>query len=147
VASEKEIVVGGRKVTGSAQRRGRRAFLQHGAIPLRMDYGLLAGAAGRSREEAEAFRASFAGLSDLKPEITPAALRAALREGFAEAFGSPPVEAEPSPAERAEARRLERTRYGTREWTESGKDLGARPECAAAAFGGGAAQQPPARQA
>ncbi len=41
-ASRHELLVGGRKVAGSAQRRLRRSFLQHGSIPLEIDYPLMA---------------------------------------------------------------------------------------------------------
>jgi lipoate-protein ligase A len=37
-----EIEAGGRKLVGSAQRRTRRALLQHGSIPLAGDQSLLA---------------------------------------------------------------------------------------------------------
>ena len=37
-----ELATGGRKLVGSAQRRSRRALLQHGSIPLAGDQGLLA---------------------------------------------------------------------------------------------------------
>jgi lipoate-protein ligase A len=37
-----EIVAAGRKLVGSAQRRSRRAFLQHGSIPLAGDQSVLA---------------------------------------------------------------------------------------------------------
>ncbi|NIN63906.1 MAG: hypothetical protein GTO63_04160, partial [Anaerolineae bacterium] len=36
-----ELLVQGRKVLGSAQRRTRKAFLQHGSLPLTMDLALL----------------------------------------------------------------------------------------------------------
>ncbi len=36
--SSHELTLGGRKVAGSAQRRTKRAFLQHGSIPLTLDY-------------------------------------------------------------------------------------------------------------
>jgi lipoate-protein ligase A len=39
-----ELMAGGRKLVGSAQRRLRRAFLQHGSMPIRIDRELLAGA-------------------------------------------------------------------------------------------------------
>lgn len=42
--SRYELVFDGRKLVGSAQRRLRRAFLQHGSMPLSIDRGLLAGA-------------------------------------------------------------------------------------------------------
>ncbi|HEX7502630.1 MAG TPA: biotin/lipoate A/B protein ligase family protein [Acidobacteriota bacterium] len=40
-----EIEVGGKKIVGSAQKRDRQALLQHGSIPLAMDYALYAGGA------------------------------------------------------------------------------------------------------
>lgn len=39
--SQYELVIEGRKVAGSAQKRHGRAFLQHGSIPLEMDLALL----------------------------------------------------------------------------------------------------------
>lgn len=40
--SRYELAVGGRKISGSAQRRLRRAFLQHGSMPMTLDRGTLA---------------------------------------------------------------------------------------------------------
>jgi lipoyl(octanoyl) transferase len=40
-----EIEVAGRKIVGSAQKRDKQALLQHGSIPLAMDYALYAGGA------------------------------------------------------------------------------------------------------
>jgi len=40
-----EIEVQGKKVVGSAQKRDKQALLQHGSIPLAMDYALYAGGA------------------------------------------------------------------------------------------------------
>jgi lipoate-protein ligase A len=40
-----EIEVGGKKIVGSAQKRDKQALLQHGSIPLAMDYDLYAGGA------------------------------------------------------------------------------------------------------
>ncbi|GAB4111102.1 MAG: lipoate--protein ligase family protein [Acidobacteriota bacterium] len=47
-ASRHELLVEGRKIAGSAQRRLRRAFLQHGSIPLQIDYPLMADLLGCS---------------------------------------------------------------------------------------------------
>ncbi|MGC8763834.1 MAG: lipoate--protein ligase family protein [Acidobacteriota bacterium] len=82
VPTENEVLVHGRKVVGSAQRRGRRAFLQHGAVPLSVDYRLLLGATGRSGEDEAPYRAAFAGLRDFLPGLTAELLRDALLEGF-----------------------------------------------------------------
>lgn len=40
-----EIEVGGKKIIGSAQKRDKQALLQHGSIPLTMNYDLYAGGA------------------------------------------------------------------------------------------------------
>jgi lipoate-protein ligase A len=37
-----ELMVGGRKIVGSAQRRVRRSFLQHGSMPITCDFETLA---------------------------------------------------------------------------------------------------------
>lgn len=86
VPTENEILVSGRKVVGSAQRRGRRAFLQHGAVPLSLDYRLLLKATGRGGEDEAPYRAAFAGLRDFLPDLTAEALRDALLQGFRKVF-------------------------------------------------------------
>jgi len=43
-----ELMSGGRKLAGSAQRRLRKSFLQHGSIPLSVDYDFMAAALGTS---------------------------------------------------------------------------------------------------
>jgi len=83
-ASRHELLVGGRKIAGSAQRRLKRSFLQHGSIPLDLDVPTMAGALGVSEQliagttisvsEAAGRAVSFAELAD------------ALKEGFAEVF-------------------------------------------------------------
>lgn len=44
--SRYELMVGGRKIVGSAQRRVRRGFLQHGSMPVTIDLEVLARATG-----------------------------------------------------------------------------------------------------
>lgn len=89
VPTKDEILIRGRKVVGSAQRRGKRAFLQHGAIPLSLDYEALLAATGRAGEDPSPYRASFAGLRDFLPGLTADALREALLEGFRRTFEAP----------------------------------------------------------
>ena len=43
-ASRDELIVGNRKLVGSAQHRPKRSFLQHGSIPLRINYSLMSAA-------------------------------------------------------------------------------------------------------
>lgn len=49
--SRYELAVEGRKISGSAQRRLRRAFLQHGSMPMTLDRGTLARATRFDRPE------------------------------------------------------------------------------------------------
>ncbi len=86
IPTQKELLVGGRKVVGSAQRRGRRAFLQHGSIPISLDYDALAEVTGAPVSAVPQFRSSFAGLAEFASGIDRAAVRAALERGFRETF-------------------------------------------------------------
>jgi lipoate-protein ligase A len=45
-----ELMARGRKLAGSAQRRLKRSFLQHGSIPLHVDYEFMAGALATTPE-------------------------------------------------------------------------------------------------
>jgi lipoate-protein ligase A len=122
VPSEKEILVEGRKVAGSAQRRGGRAFLQHGALPLHLDYRELAAATGQGAGEAAAYRDLFAGLADLLGSVTLQALRREVAAAFRRAF---PGLWEARPFDEGELRRAEvirRERYADPWWTEHGAE-------------------------
>jgi len=82
-----EIESGGRKLAGSAQRRGRRAFLQHGSLPLgpahlRLAEVLPLAAAARERLRAS-LAARAAALGDLVPDLPG---RDVLHERLAAAF-------------------------------------------------------------
>jgi lipoyl(octanoyl) transferase len=89
VLSAHEITVGGRKLVGSAQRRLRRAILQHGSIPLTLDRvrlaALLEGTTGT--EAAAAWGSSMVSLAEVlgrRPD--PEAVQAAIAAGVADAF-------------------------------------------------------------
>ncbi|HRV08133.1 MAG TPA: lipoate--protein ligase family protein [Acidobacteriota bacterium] len=58
-SSRCEIVVRGRKLVGSAQYRTGRSFLQHGSLPLRIDYPTMAELLGCSPELLEAAMVSL----------------------------------------------------------------------------------------
>jgi lipoate-protein ligase A len=126
VPSPKELLSGGRKVAGSAQKRGRRAFLQHGAVPLSIDYERLALASGRPALDAVRYREAFAGVADLRLGVTAQDLRRELRAGFARVFHGEVENGGLSAEESSLAQTLSVSRYSTREWTEGahGPDLG-----------------------
>ncbi len=79
-----EIEVGGKKLVGSAQRRSRRALLQHGSIPLDGDQSLLAelwpGSLSRGRATTVAAAAGR--------RVRFAELAASLRSAFEDWLGS-----------------------------------------------------------
>src|SRR5712691_2682386 len=64
--SRYELMVDGRKIVGSAQRRVRSAFLQHGSMPIACDYEALAGAT-RLRDSA-ALKREMAGVAEFLPK-------------------------------------------------------------------------------
>ena len=63
--SRYELTVGGRKIVGSAQRRLRRGFLQHGSMPIACDREMLARAT-RMRDSALLYE-EMAGLEEFLP--------------------------------------------------------------------------------
>jgi lipoyl(octanoyl) transferase len=106
-ASHFELVVGGHKIIGSAQKRGRRAFLQHGSIPCAYDWPLQAGSMRARVEDLQQVMTSIgAHVPDLPPYRD---LAAAFARGFEEVFHLGPFDppAEFDPAEERLARALE----------------------------------------
>ncbi len=128
VPSESEITVGGRKVVGSAQRRGARAFLQHGAVPLHLDYRALALASRQPEASIPAYHAAFAGVAGLNPAVTREALRKALVEGFRRTFPGAWEDRPPDEAEASAAQVLARERFGAPWWTQNVPGANAGPE-------------------
>ncbi len=67
--SRYELMVDGRKIVGSAQRRVRASFLQHGSMPITCDYETLALATRLS--DVETLRREMAGAADFLSERPP----------------------------------------------------------------------------
>ena len=84
-----ELVVHGRKVTGSAQVRRAGYLLQHGSLPRTFDPDLHARLLGLPPAAARILARRAAGLADVCPGPTPAraAVEVALRQGFEQALG------------------------------------------------------------
>ncbi len=82
-----ELLVGGRKVAGSAQRRGRRAFLQHGSILLDPDPARLA--ACLRAGEPDRLAAAMVGLAQLPGlgSITAGRVAVAIEQALAARLG------------------------------------------------------------
>jgi lipoate-protein ligase A len=82
-----ELLIGGKKLVGSAQRRRPDAFLQHGSIPAAPQQDLLARLfVERGGEEMRGAMTDLATLG-LWNRITPREFRARLIEAFAAVFG------------------------------------------------------------
>ncbi len=119
--SDYEILVGERKLIGSAQMRRGNHLLQHGSLLIRFAPDPLLAllrldvvARRRWREQMQA------GVTDLEREVGSidlAALRGALIEGFARIFRTRFEPGALSPAEEQRAGQLEAEKYATRAWT------------------------------
>jgi len=85
-SSRYELTVGGRKIVGSAQRRLRRSFLQHGSMPISCDREKLARVT-RMPDSAPLYR-EMAGLQEFLSSRPPLGeLTNALVGGFQDRFG------------------------------------------------------------
>ena len=110
VPTQRELLVGGKKVVGSAQKRGRRAFLQHGSIPIRMDYEALALGTRNPLSSIPSYRSAFAGLGEFLPGLDREVLRDSLVRGFRATFPGEWEQSRLTEDEKATARVLARSR-------------------------------------
>lgn len=79
-----ELLVRGRKVAGSAQRRLKRAFLQHGSIPLQVDYALMAEVLG---SDPQVLRRTLVSVSEAAGrQVSFRQLAQAMAQAFREIF-------------------------------------------------------------
>ena len=79
-----ELLSNGRKLVGSAQRRLKRSFLQHGSIPLQVDYYRMAGALGVKEQ---LLKRTLTSVSEAKGEkVDFGVLCKALGKGFESRF-------------------------------------------------------------
>jgi len=112
-----EIVVGGRKLVGSAQLRRRGAFLQHGSILLDSSAERLAGSIG-----APTSGRSFTSLRELLGRRQDQReLDRALTAAFAERFGTDLEPGELTDTEAQRAARLRCWKYDSAAWTLDGR--------------------------
>jgi len=104
-ATDYDLKAGAKKLVGSAQRRKGACFLQHGSIPVSPD----------------PFSPGAVSLSELLRE-TPRSndVKRAILDAIASAFAVRLEPGLPTDRELDEARRLARSRYASRSWTETG---------------------------
>jgi lipoate-protein ligase A/biotin synthase-related radical SAM superfamily protein len=119
VPSSYEILVGGKKIVGSAQVRRGGVILQHGSIPLRLDPPLLARVLGFPPESAARIATKAVGLEEvLGPPPGYADVCRAVSDGLA---GALEVTFEPgdlTPEEAATAEGLVREKYSRETWNK-----------------------------
>ena len=113
-----EIAVGGRKLVGSAQRRQRGAFLQHGAVLLDADPARIRAIFPREVEPASGLT-TLAEVLGRRPGFD--AVVEALSAGLAAALGAPLVPAGLSGEEGAMVDALVADKYATEAWTALGQ--------------------------
>ncbi len=116
------LTTAGQKIVGSAQVRRRGWVLQHGAIPLKGDITRLVDYLAVDEATRHALRQTLARRAvsleaALGRPITFAEAVDTLVSGFAEALNIEFIPGELTPEEEALAQELERTVYGTPEWT------------------------------
>lgn len=123
--SRYEISVTGKKMVGSAQKRGQHALLQHGSIPLWMDRQRLFQCLRVPLEQRAALvreaYTTMAAVNEIATmPVTPSAIHNALRQGFSAALGLELVEATLTPEEWRLAQHLQATKYSTETWNLDG---------------------------
>lgn len=108
-----DLALGGRKVSGNAQKRRRRAFLHHGTLLYKADPAAMA----RYLREPED-RPEYRGQRGHADFVTTLPLDiGALKEAVREAFAAPAECGQFTPWERAHAEALAREKYRMPEWT------------------------------
>ena len=110
---ESAVMVRGRKISGSAQRRRGWKLLQHGTLVVSADYQLWAQVL---KMHVEQVRKHTISLTEVLGEVKMATIIDALIEGFSEALNLEPYRDKLDPDEKAIAEALV-YKYRSREWT------------------------------
>ncbi len=123
--SRYELSVEGKKLVGSAQKRGQQALLQHGSIPLslarqRLFECLRVPAEQHPALVEEAYTTMTAVQEVATTPIGAADIHEALRHGFATTLATPVVDGEVQPEEWQLADELYATKYTTPIWNHEG---------------------------
>lgn len=120
-----ELSADGKKIVGSAQKRLRRALLQHGSIPLWLDRQRLFRCLRLPAERRPALireaYITMAAVNEIAPAMVDAeALHETLRTGFATSFGVELRATPLLPEELRLAQQLRATKYATAAWNLGG---------------------------
>jgi len=123
--SRYELLVGGRKICGSAQMRSRGFFLQHGSLLTAFDPRRTCGVMRPRRaleKEADLLRNAVTSVGEQAgPAVGEECLRRALREGFERTLGIRLREGTLTPEEEALRDELIAKKYGCEEWNREGR--------------------------
>jgi len=117
-----DVVVNGRKISGSAQVRRSGALLQHGTLMYATDLDTLASLLRAPREKLQSHGVSSIRervttvSAELGREVSREEVQEAMLRGFEEALGAEFERGEPTDLELSEAERLIGERYGRDEW-------------------------------
>lgn len=116
--SQYELVIDGRKVAGSAQKRHGQAFLQHGSIPIEMDLDLLGKALKTEGEGAAADVLQSVGWLNRwsSRPLAAAEVEARLAATFASHLGIEWQIDQPTAVELSAAERLCREKFANPDW-------------------------------
>lgn len=109
-----EIVIDGKKIIGSAQRRWEDGFLQQGSIPLSIDYEIL-----RNVFFINSGDFGFKGLKEILPNLSVLILKRKIKESFEELFNVELIDSHLYPFEEEIAESLLHEKYQNFEWTEN----------------------------
>ncbi len=116
--SQYELVIDGRKVAGSSQKRHGQTFLQHGSIPVEMDLELLSNALKVNIDDSSAGLLPTVGWLNQWSEnpIAIPDLEKLLAEVFAKQLQIDWVDSEPTSKEMQEAGRMKTEKFGHPDW-------------------------------
>jgi len=123
--SAHEILLGGRKLVGSAQVRRATAILQHGSILIEPRIDRLLECLGLPEGLAEGIDGGVAGLAEVG-NFEPSTIASALADAFAKEFGMDLVLGRLRPDERLAVEALAASKYQAGAWTERPPAMAAR---------------------
>ncbi|MHB8174771.1 MAG: lipoate--protein ligase family protein [Nitrospirota bacterium] len=116
-----EVLAGGKKLIGSAQRRLKNSFIQQGSLIIEKDYDALLSLmkfedeAGRNAAR-EALSAKMTALKEHLPKVEVSELKSAVIKGFSEVLDAEFLPGHLTPEEETLAHELMEKKYSRREW-------------------------------
>ncbi|MBR9699898.1 lipoate--protein ligase family protein [Candidatus Woesearchaeota archaeon] len=114
-----EILVNGKKIVGSAQKRTKGKVLQHGAVLIDMDIEKYAGCfKGLSDKQKEALKSRITSINDEGKKVDYAQVAEAMKQGFQKALKLQFIPSILTQEELKKAKELSREKYSSLSWNE-----------------------------